>query len=45
MKEIYVTVEGGVIQDISNIPEGVRVVVRDYDIESIHNSSINFMGG
>lgn len=33
MKKINITVEGGVIQDISDIPKGVNVVVRDYDCE------------
>ena len=30
---ILVTVEGGVIQDIENIPLGIEVVVHDYDVE------------
>jgi len=30
---IVITVEGGVIQSIENIPSGVRVVVRDYDVD------------
>ena len=32
-KEVVVYVEGGVIQDI-NIPEGVRVIVKDYDTDA-----------
>ena len=30
--EILVTVEGGVITGVSNIPEGYRIVVMDYDV-------------
>lgn len=33
MKTIQITVEGGVIQDISNIPKNVRVQVIDYDTQ------------
>ena len=33
METITITVEGGVIQMIDNIPEGVRVVVQDFDTE------------
>jgi hypothetical protein len=33
MRTVYVTIEGGVIQDIA-LPEGVRVVVWDYDVET-----------
>ena len=29
---VHVTVEGGVIQDVQ-VPDGVKVVVRDYDID------------
>ena len=32
MKIVRVTVEGGVIQDI-DCPEGVRVIVKDYDTD------------
>ncbi len=32
---ITVVVEGGVIQDILDIPAGAQVVVRDYDVEGI----------
>ena len=31
-KVVIVTVEGGVVQHVE-VPEGVRVVVRDYDAE------------
>ena len=34
MKTVEITMEGGVIQDIE-VPKGVRVVVRDYDTDSI----------
>ncbi len=33
--DIIITVEGGVIQDVQGIPPGVRVIVRDYDIEGM----------
>lgn len=33
MKQIFVIMEGGVIHNIMGIPEGVGVVVRDYDVE------------
>jgi len=32
MKTVRVTVEGGVVQHIE-VPEGVQVVVRDYDVD------------
>lgn len=31
--DIIVTVVGGVIQHVTNIPPGVRVLVRDYDVQ------------
>jgi len=34
MKTVRVTLEGGVIQDVS-CPKGVRVIVHDYDTEGI----------
>ena len=34
MEIVHVTVEGGVIQDIT-CPEGITVIVRDYDTEGI----------
>lgn len=33
MHRIYVSVEHGVIQDVTGIPPGVQVIVLDYDIE------------
>lgn len=33
MKIVRVTVEGGVVQHVE-VPEGVQVVVRDYDVDS-----------
>ena len=30
---ILITVEGGIIQDIDNIPPGLQVIVHDYDAE------------
>jgi hypothetical protein len=32
---IIITVEGGIIQDIRNIPPGIVIEVRDYDCEGI----------
>ena len=32
MKIVQVTVEGGVVQHVE-VPEGVQVVVRDYDVD------------
>jgi len=32
MKTVEITMEGGVIQDIA-LPKGVKVVVRDYDVD------------
>lgn len=40
MDTITITVEGGVIQDISGVPKGARVVVMDYDIEGYTNSEL-----
>ena len=33
MQTIYVTVEGGLVQDVTSIPAGIEVVVIDYDVE------------
>ena len=33
MKTIYVTVEGGLVHDVIDVPEGIEVVVIDYDVE------------
>lgn len=32
-KQINITMEGGIIQDISGLPKETEVVVRDYDAE------------
>jgi len=34
MNKIIITIEGGIIQDITGIPFGVEVEVVDYDIET-----------
>jgi hypothetical protein len=39
MKTVTVTVEGGVVQHI-DIPEGVRVVVKDYDVEGCDEAEL-----
>ena len=31
--DIRITMEGGVIQAVENVPDGVRVVVMDFDVE------------
>ena len=33
MNTIYVTVESGLVQSVTNIPPGIEVVVVDYDVE------------
>jgi len=35
VKKIIVVMEGGCVQTIIGIPEGVEVAVRDYDVEGI----------
>ena len=39
--KILITVEGGVIQDISNIPENTEVEVYDYDCDEYPNDNNN----
>lgn len=39
MKIVNVTVEGGVVQYI-DVPEGVRVVVKDYDVEGCDEAEL-----
>ena len=34
-KTILVVMEGGVIQDVVGVPRGMRVGVRDYDVEGV----------
>lgn len=34
MKTVRITVEGGVVQHVE-VPEGVSVVVRDYDVDGL----------
>jgi hypothetical protein len=38
---INITVEGGVIQSIENIPHNIQVVVRDYDVEGVDEEALN----
>lgn len=33
MEKIIVTVQGGLVQDVSGIPKGIEVEVRDFDCE------------
>ena len=37
-EQIQVTVEGGVIQHIGNIPEGIEVLVRDFDVDGTEDN-------
>jgi hypothetical protein len=39
-KIVTVTVEGGVVQHVE-VPEGVRVVVRDYDAEGVEADRVS----
>ena len=39
MQTINITVEGGVIQHVE-CPEGVQVVVRDYDTDGVPNDQL-----
>jgi len=32
-RPVIITVEGGIIQDIDNIPPGLQIIVHDYDAE------------
>ena len=34
--KIIVVMDGGLIQDVQNVPSGVEVEVRDFDIEGTH---------
>jgi hypothetical protein len=43
--KITVTMEGGIIQDITGIPEGVCVEVIDFDVEGIEESRIEKVNG
>jgi hypothetical protein len=40
-KTIEIVVRGGVVQEVSNIPEGVCVLVRDYDIEGVPTEKLD----
>jgi len=40
-KDIIVTVIGGVVQEVDNIPAGVRVLVRDYDTDGTLEDEID----
>jgi uncharacterized lipoprotein YddW (UPF0748 family) len=35
MKTIHVIMDGGIVQNILNIPDDVEVVVRDYDVDGV----------
>ena len=39
MRIINITLQGGVIQDVQ-CPEGVQVVVRDYDTDGVPNDQL-----
>ena len=38
--DIRITMEGGVIQAVENVPDGVRVVVLDFDVEDCDVSDL-----
>lgn len=38
---IVITIEGGLVQDVSNIPPGMKVVVRDYDCEGADDDELS----
>lgn len=40
-KTITVGVHGGLVQWIQGIPENVRVVVRDYDVEGVDSADLS----
>lgn len=40
MHEIAITLEGGIIQDIDNIPPGVTVKVMDFDTDGVDESEL-----
>lgn len=40
MKTVTVTVEGGVVQHVE-VPQGVRVVVKDYDVEGCDDADFD----
>jgi len=40
-KDIVITVEGGLIQWIGGIPEDVRIIVHDYDVESVDAADLS----
>ena len=37
--DIRITMEGGVIQAVENVPDGVRVVVMDFDVDGCQDES------
>lgn len=44
-KKIIIVMEGGIIQDISCIPEDVIIEVRDFDIDGIDPARLEQMHG
>lgn len=45
MQQITITVEGGVIQQIENIPAGVEVVVLDFDTDGAETNLLILSNG
>ena len=45
MNIIYITVQGGEVQDVMNIPAGTEVVVIDYDVESMDRADVSPLDG
>ena len=43
MKQIIITVEGGVIQDIQHIPRGTQVKVLDFDTDGAEEDDLTIV--
>lgn len=41
--KIIITVDGGLIQDIENIPPGIQVEIHDFDTEGADDSEITMI--
>ena len=42
-KKLLIVVEGGLIQDIKNIPEGLEIEIRDYDADQYSYDDLEAM--
>jgi hypothetical protein len=43
--KVIIDVEGGIIQSIKNIPPGIIIEVRDYDVEGADTEEIKTIDG